>query len=111
MSTFTVQMDEDQFRICGPDGEEGELVSYDGVAFLAIGDEVYFCRVDNPDAETQRVECVTQTKAMPTAIEDSEFQEEEEEAAVCSECGEELICPACEDPGDGEVVAVEDAAA
>ncbi len=77
-------MDGDKFRIVGPEGEEGPLVEYGpegepDVAFLAIGEEVYFCRVDDPDAETQRVECVTQTKLMPTAIEDTKFVDDEEE--------------------------------
>ena len=75
--TFTVQMDEEEFRIVGPDGEAGEAVSYDECATLTIDEDVYICRVDDPDAETQSVEQVTQTRLMTTAIEEVDFTDDD----------------------------------
>lgn len=42
---FEVQLDDDNeiYRICGPDGEEGELVPYGEIATLKIGDAIYYC--------------------------------------------------------------------
>lgn len=92
---FTVQMDEEQFRIVGPDGEEGEPVTYDSVATLVIDDEVYICRVEDADAQEAKVECVTQTKLMPSALEEVSFEEseedeEDEEGGDDDDDGEEL---------------------
>jgi hypothetical protein len=48
MMPFEIQLDEDNeiYRICGPDGEEGELVPYGEIATLKIGDAIYYCDED-----------------------------------------------------------------
>lgn len=76
MAKFTVQMDEEEFRIVGPGGEIGEAVDYDSVATLVIGEDVYICRVEDPDALEQRVERVDQSSLMPTVIEEVLFADD-----------------------------------
>lgn len=97
---FTVQMDEDEFRIVGPDGEEGESVSYDSVATLVIEDEVYICRVEDADAEHVKVECVTQTRAMPSTMEEVKFSDDGEDEDGEDEDGGD------DDPDGGEEIEV-----
>jgi len=84
-------MDEEEFRIVGPDGEEGEAVDYDETATLTIGDDVYICRVEDPNAPSQSVEQVTQTRLMTTAIEEVAFADDSDDGG---------------DDGPGESVAV-----
>ncbi len=68
---FKVEMSETEFRIVGPAGEIGVEVPMDSeVASLVIGNDVYICRLDDVDAETVNVECVTQTRLMPTVLDD-----------------------------------------
>lgn len=50
--SFSVQMDEEYYRIVGPDGEEGDIVPYGARATLDLADGwVYTCLIiEAPDA-------------------------------------------------------------
>lgn len=50
--SFSVQMDEEYYRIVGPDGEEGDIVPYGARATLDLADgSIYTCLiVEAPDA-------------------------------------------------------------
>ncbi len=103
---FIVQMDEEEFRIVGPDGETGEAVSYDAVATLVIDDEVYICRVEDADAQDVKVECVTQTRAMISTLEEVSFADDDEEAGEDDEDDEDGGDD--DDPDGGEEIEVEE---
>jgi hypothetical protein len=53
MSTlaFVVQMDEEEYRIVGPGGEEGATVPYGQPASLSIDEAIYYTLVTEPDEE------------------------------------------------------------
>ena len=42
MPKFTVQMDEDQYRLVGPGGEEGSIVPYDFLSVVMVGEDLYY---------------------------------------------------------------------
>lgn len=73
--TFTVQMDEDEYRIMGPDGEEGDAVDYGEPAVLMIGSAIYYCLIDDPDTEAADVMRIDSVSKMPTEVEEVEFQD------------------------------------
>jgi hypothetical protein len=73
--TFVVQMDEEEYRIVGPDGEEGDAVEYGDIAVLAIGSGIYYCHLEDPDAEAADVMRVDSISKMPTEVEEVEFQD------------------------------------
>lgn len=74
---FTVQVSEDDFRIVGPDGEEGLTTEYGEIATLAIDGAVYYCQREDAEDKSPVV-CVKTVSTMPTVTEDVEFTEEEE---------------------------------
>lgn len=76
---FTVQTGEESFRIVGPGGEESDTVNYGGVAVLKIEDAVYYCSIDDPDAEQAQVMKVVSVQPMSTEMEDVVFQDEDDE--------------------------------
>jgi hypothetical protein len=78
---FTIQMSEEEFRILGPEGEEGCAVEYGEVATLAIGPAIYYAEAQSAD-EKPNVMRVATCKPMPTMVEEVEFEEEEEDAAA-----------------------------
>jgi hypothetical protein len=53
MSTlaFVVQLDEEEYRIVGPGGEEGATVPYGQPASLVIDEAIYYTLVTEPDEE------------------------------------------------------------
>jgi hypothetical protein len=96
---FTVQMSEEEFRILGPEGEEGCAVEYGEIATLAIGPAVYYCQVDDPEAtDGIAVLCVQSVRPMPTETEEVEFEEADEAA------GPALVQAETENDGAPEVV-------
>ena len=80
---FTVQMGEEDYRIVGPDGDEGVMVPYGCLATMAEGPDtpgqppaVYFCLVDDPDDETPVVWCVDSVSKMKSEAEECNFPPE-----------------------------------
>jgi hypothetical protein len=78
-ATFTVQMDEEEYRVVGPLGEEGACVPYGQVAALAIeaeGDSpwaFYYAYVVDPDEENPEVFSVDAVTPMRTKMEEVQF--------------------------------------
>lgn len=74
---FTVQMDEEDYRIVSEDGDEGPMVPYGMLATLTLEGEsvpmVYFCLVTDPDEEHPTVYCVDSVHKCPSETEDVEF--------------------------------------
>lgn len=68
---FSVQMDEEDYRLVGPGGEEGPMVPYGNMATLVIEDEIYYCQVDDRDDEPEvfRVESVNPVDAKTEEVE------------------------------------------
>lgn len=89
--TFTVQMDEDEYRICGPTDEEGEAVPYGELATLAIGPAIYYCLIEDPKSDTPQVLRVDSVSKMPTEVEEVEFQDAEEEDDETEDAGPVLV--------------------
>lgn len=77
---FTVQFDEQEYNIMGPDGEEGEAVHYGDIATLVIGAAIYYCHVQDPNDEKPRVMRIDSVTVMPTTMEEVEFQDAPEAA-------------------------------
>jgi len=76
---FSVQMDEDGYRIVGPEEEEGDVVDYGDLATLTIGEAIYYCMIEDPNSgEKPRVRRVDSVSIMPTQAEDVEFTEPSE---------------------------------
>jgi hypothetical protein len=76
-------MSEEEFRILGPEGEEGCAVEYGEVATLRIDAAIYYCLIDEPDTtDGISVLCVQSVRPMPTEIEEVEFEEAEEDEAA-----------------------------
>lgn len=73
---FTVQMDEDYYRLCGPDGEEGQLVPYGETAILKIDEALYYCHVEDGDEDAPVVYEVLTVKRLDSDTEDVEFPKE-----------------------------------
>ena len=48
---FTVQMDEQDYRICGPEGEEGPMVPYGMMATLQIDQAIFYCLIEDGNDE------------------------------------------------------------
>lgn len=81
---FKVELGIDKFRIVGPNGEEGPETSFDDVATLKIGREIYYCDVEFDPTNTfaldeQTVECVTQSRTESTETCQVLFEGEVEE--------------------------------
>lgn len=77
---YNVQMGEEDYRIVGPNGEEGPMVPYGTLATLSepgenAGDppSVYFCLVTDPDDESPKVWCVDSVSEMVVEAEEVEF--------------------------------------
>jgi hypothetical protein len=78
---FTVQASEEEFRIIGPDGEEGCAVEFGDVAVLQIGSAIYYAEVEDlASVEDARVMRVQSVQPMPTEVETGyEFEDEDDE--------------------------------
>jgi hypothetical protein len=80
--TFTVQMGEEDYRIVGPDGDEGVMVPYGTLATLCEEGEpgqppaVYFCLIMDPDDENPKVWCVDSVSKMTSESEECDFPPE-----------------------------------
>ena len=48
---FTVHMDEQDYRICGPEGEEGPMVPYGMMATLQIDQAIFYCLIEDGNDE------------------------------------------------------------
>jgi len=70
---FTVQMGEEDYRLVGPEGEEGVMVPYGNVATLVIEDAIYYSLVDDPDADKPEVFQVIEVKRMNCEAEEVDF--------------------------------------
>lgn len=74
--TFTVQMDEQDYRIIGPSGEEGVMVPYGDVAVLKLKDGgIFYCDIEDADEESPAVVQVVKGTKMPTEAEEVIFPE------------------------------------
>jgi hypothetical protein len=78
MPNFTVECGVDHYRILGPNGEEGERVTWEGIACLKIGEQIYYCEGD-PDADEQLVEKVVTSDARGITVELVEVCYDDEE--------------------------------
>ena len=76
---FTVQMSEDEYRIVGPDGEEGCAAEYGEVATLKIDGAIYYADLDE-ETDAPQVFCVQTVKLMPANAEFVDFEEEEDDS-------------------------------
>jgi hypothetical protein len=76
MENFTVQMGEEDYRIVGPEEEEGPMVPYGQTATLMIEEAVYYCHVEEPDESTPVVFRVDRVSKMPTETDEVEFPPE-----------------------------------
>jgi len=80
MPNFTIQADEDEYRLC-VDGEEGSMGAY-GLSPSAckVGNDIYYCFVDNGDqaeeAKVCRVDSVTQFHV--DLVEEAQFTDKDE---------------------------------
>jgi hypothetical protein len=72
---FTVQMDEEEYRIVGPDGEEGDAVAYGELATLVIDEAIYYCSIEDPNSETPVVYRVDNVSRMQTETEEVTFED------------------------------------
>lgn len=82
---FKVELGVESYRIVGPNGEEGPLYTFDQIASIKIGNDLYYCDVqfDGTDTEAldeQLVECVLQSRAEATEVLDVLFPGEEAES-------------------------------
>lgn len=75
ITQFTVQMGEEDYRILGPEGEEGAMVPYGTLATLQVEDAVYYSLVEDADEEMPVVYRVDSVSPMPTKLEEVEFPE------------------------------------
>jgi hypothetical protein len=72
MGKFTVQRSEEDYRIVGPDGDEGIMVPYGTCATLCEEPDakgqppaLYFCLISDPDDENPIVWCVDSVSKVP----------------------------------------------
>jgi hypothetical protein len=72
---FKLQMDEEDYRILGPNNEEGPIVPYGDTATLLTPDHMYYCHVDDPTVPNPIVVMVASVQEMPTELEEVEFEE------------------------------------
>lgn len=80
---YTVQMGEEDYRIVGPDGEEGVMVPYGTPAVLWDDPEregdppsLYFCLINDADDENPIVWCVDSVSKPDCEVEEVEFPAE-----------------------------------
>jgi hypothetical protein len=90
---FVVQMDEEEYRLVGPGGEEGATVPYGQPASLSIDEAIYYTLVTEPDEEDHPTvfhvdsasECLSTMEEVQFADEGSEaialVEDEDEEQA------------------------------
>lgn len=75
---FKVEMDEENYRLVGPDGEEGPIVPYGQMATLTIDEAIYYANVDDGNEDSPKVYAVTAVKVVAAEVEDVEFKVIEE---------------------------------
>jgi hypothetical protein len=80
MAKFKVQMGEEDYRLVGPDGEEGVMVPYGSLASIheppdgpGLPPVVFCCFVDDPDDESPKVFRVDSVSVMPCEVEECDF--------------------------------------
>ena len=81
MSTlaFIVQMDEEEYRLVGPGGEEGATVPYGQPASLVIDEAIYYTLVSEPDEEDHpEVFHVDKASLCLSTMEEVQFAEDDE---------------------------------
>lgn len=75
--TFTVQMDEEEYRVVGPLGEEGSCVPYGQPAALSIDNgtdtAIYYALVTDPDDSDPTVFCVNEVTEVASKMEEVQF--------------------------------------
>ena len=78
--TFTVQTSEDQYRIVASTGEESSTVAYaDEPAVLALGGDIYYCLIVDPDEEAPTVFKVDSVSPCHSTVEDVEFSDDDDD--------------------------------
>lgn len=71
---FKVEMDEEYYRIVGPDGEEGDIVPYGARATLDLPDgSLYTAMVADPNEDAPQVFRVDELTQEPATVEDVEL--------------------------------------
>ena len=90
---FIVQMDEEEYRLVGPGGEEGATVPYGQPASLVIDEAIYYTLVSEPDEEDHpEVFHVDKASLCLSTMEEVQFAEDEGAEGIA------LV----EDEGEGE---------
>jgi hypothetical protein len=82
-SKFTVQMGEEDYRIVGPDGDEGTMVPYGTCATICEEPDkpgqppaLYFCLISDPDDESPIVWCVDSVSKVASEMEECDFPDD-----------------------------------
>ncbi len=103
---ITVEAGVEHYRLVGPNGEEGEMVPYEGIAAIKIGTQIYYCEAEDPDATEHKVYHVTECQEVDAITDDGvvfdgeepeepesdlEGDEEDEDDEEEEEVGPELV--------------------
>ncbi len=100
--SITVEAGVEHYRLVGPNGEEGEIVPYEGIAAIKIGSDIYYCEAEDPDATEHKVFRVTECQEVDATTDDgvvfdgeepeeSESEDEDEDDEEEEEVGPELV--------------------
>ena len=103
---YTIQLDETEYRIVGPAGEEGPIVPYGDTATLCVdGGATYYCHITEEQAvdiasvvPEPRVLRVDNVSEMPTELLEVEFPDDELDDDLEDEDDEEELDPEELDP-------------
>ena len=100
--TFTVLMDETEYALQGPQGEQGGCVPYGQPAALSIDGAVYYALITDDDFDNDgdliqppQVFCVDSVSKVATKTKDTEF--------VDADSGEGIALVSTEDDEEEEV--------
>lgn len=108
---FTVQMCENEYRIVGPDGEEGDPAPYTQMATLTIGAAIYYCLVNEPDNEGEDVDVFRVDRVTKMASEPQDAVDSFGDLLECFDAAEDDGGPDGPDGEDGPVLVVDEEAA
>jgi hypothetical protein len=76
MPKFTVQMDEEEYRIQTAEGNAGPCASYGCIAHIEIGEYLYYALVEDADADEAEVIRIDSATAFPCTVEEVEFSDD-----------------------------------
>lgn len=75
---WTIQMDEDDFRIVGPNGEESELTPYGCAAVVESVEGTVFCYIEDPNSGDPEVKRIATAETLESETADVEFEADDE---------------------------------